>query len=479
MAVNSPASVAVDSTGNVYVVGSDKYVTKVNWSGLPEHIAGNGADFDNNAQTFWASLGVDPLRTKDAAGNVYTADKSHYQVTKTAAATGVVTIFAGNGSPGFSGDGGTAIQAGMAPTAIALDGAGNLYIADSYRVREVTTDGIIHTVAGNGGQSFAQSGEGGLAVDATVSPDAIAVDSQGNLFMGVRATYTVRVVGKDGIIHTIASGLNLLTGLTVDASGNVYVLDSDNQILKLTPEPAPPYISAVFDAASETATPLSPGKVIAIYGLGLGSWYTTVTATPSNGFFATELSGTTVSINGVAAPIYYASAIQVNAIVPYATTESTANITVSYNGTVTPPFTVNVAAASPSLFTYNASGSGQVAAINVSDGTLNTPAHPARIGDFIAFYATGEGPTSPAGVDGKLAPLMLPIPAPSAKVSVTIGGVPAALNYAGGVPGVVAGLMQINAQIPRGVTPGGYVPVVVTIGDSSTVSDAVWISVAN
>jgi uncharacterized protein (TIGR03437 family) len=140
---------------------------------------------------------------------------------------------------------------------------------------------------------------------------------------------------------------------------------------------------------------------------------------------------------------------------------------------------VNVAPTAPSLFTYDASGSGQVAAINVGDGTLNTAGNPARIGDFISFFATGAGQTSPGGVDGKLAPLTLPIPAPSAKVSVTIGGVPAVLNYAGGVPGAVAGLMQINAQIPKGVTPGGYVPVVVTIGDSSTVSDAVWISVSD
>ena len=132
-----------------------------------------------------------------------------------------------------------------------------------------------------------------------------------------------------------------------------------------------------------------------------------------------------------------------NAIVPYATTGSTADITVGYNGTITPVFTANVAVTAPGVFTYNASGSGEVAAINVSDGSLNTWASGAHW-RFRRTLCDRRG-----------------------------------ADIAGGVPGAVAGLMQINAQIPKGVTPGGYMPVVVTIGDSSTVSDAVWISVSN
>ncbi|HVW10840.1 MAG TPA: IPT/TIG domain-containing protein [Bryobacteraceae bacterium] len=468
MPVNSPASVAVDSTGNVYAVGADKYVMKISPSRNLTHIAGNGADFDNNATAFWSGFGVDPKRVTDSSGNVYVADSNHFQVQKIAAGTGAVTIVAGNGTFGFSGDGGLATAAQMyGPYAIALDGAGDLFIADNYRVREVTADGIIHTVAGNGGQAFYPNGDGGLAVDAQLFPDAIAVDRQGNLFIGVRGTNSVRYVGKDGIIHTIASGLNAPSGLTVDSSGNVYVLDFDSWVFKLAPVPTPSYISAVFDAASETATPVSPGKIIVIYGEGLGP-ATGVTATPANGFFGTELAGTTVSVNGVPAPVYYASSTQVNAIVPYATTGSTANVTVSYQGTVTPAFDVNVSPASPGIFTYNASGSGPAAVI--------PSGIPLRAGDWISLYVTGEGQTSPAGVDGKLA---IAPPGPIARVTVTIGGLPATLNYAGGVPGVVAGLMQINAQIPNGVAPGGYVPVVVTIGDSSTVDEAVWIAVSN
>jgi uncharacterized protein (TIGR03437 family) len=469
---NHPTGVAVDSAGNVYAVGADKYVTRAASSGLPSHFAGNGADIESDAKDFWTGLGVDPLRVTDAAGNVYTADKSHFQVTKTAAGSGVVTVVAGTGVWGFSGDGGPATEAQMyGPYAIALDGAGNLFIADNYRVREVTTDGIIHTVAGNGGQAFYPTGDEGPAVDAQLFPDAIAVDSQGNLFVAVHGTNSVRFVGKDGIIHTIASDLNGPSGLTADSSGNVYVYDFENRVFKLTPVPTPSYIGSVLNAASERAEPVSPGKIVAIYGGGLGP-ATGVTGTPSNGFFGTELAGTTVSVNGVAAPVFYASSTQVNAIVPYATTGTAANITVSYHGTVTPAFRVNVAPTSPGIFTANASGSGPAAVI--------ASEYPVRAGDAIAIYLTGEGQTSPAGVDGKIWPvslLPLPAPAPLAKVSVTIGGLPAAVSYAAGVPLSVAGLMQINVQIPKGVTPGGYVPVVVTIGDSSTVSDAVWVAV--
>jgi uncharacterized protein (TIGR03437 family) len=120
---------------------------------------------------------------------------------------------------------------------------------------------------------------------------------------------------------------------------------------------------------------------------------------------------------------------------------------------------------------------GQAAAVNYVDGTVNTAANPVKIGGFIELYATGEGQASPAGVDGKLAGL--PLPAPNLPVSVTVGGVNALLQYYGAAYGEVAGLMQVNVQIPACVATGGYVPVVLKVGNSSTVSGALWISVSN
>src|SRR6202035_2236751 len=95
------------------------------------------------------------------------------------------------------------------------------------------------------------------------------------------------------------------------------------------------------------------------------------------------------------------------------------------------------------------------AAVN-QDGSINSAGHPAPIGSFISLFATGEGQTSPAGVDGK--PAQVPLPHPLLPVTVTIAGQTVTPQYAGGAPGEVAGLMQVNVQIPSGMTPGAAVP---------------------
>jgi uncharacterized protein (TIGR03437 family) len=134
-----------------------------------------------------------------------------------------------------------------------------------------------------------------------------------------------------------------------------------------------------------------------------------------------------------------------------------------------------VTPSSPSLFTLNQSGAGQALAINAVDGTVNTAANPAKIGEYISFYATGESQTVPAGVDGKLGGPDLARPV--LPVSVTVDGLPAIVQYAGSVLGQVAGLMQVNVRIPDGIQPGGYVPVVLKVGDRSS-SPGVWIAIS-
>ncbi len=195
--------------------------------------------------------------------------------------------------------------------------------------------------------------------------------------------------------------------------------------------------------------------------------------------FGTQLAGTTVSFNGTPAPLIYTSATQVAAIVPYGidpALSAMTQVTVSYQGSVSSAFSVPVAASSSSLFTANQTGAGQIATINATTGAYNEAAHPAKVGDFLELFATGEGQTTPAGVDGKLA--TVPYPTPNLPVSVTVGGIPAVVSYKGGAPTEVAGLMQIDIQIPPGVSPGGYIPIVLKVGDASTVAGAVWIAVA-
>lgn len=234
-------------------------------------------------------------------------------------------------------------------------------------------------------------------------------------------------------------------------------------------------ITAVVDAASQQASPLSPGKIVVIYGAGLGPAQL-VQNQASNGQFGTQAGGTAVSFNGIAAPVLYASETQVAAIVPYSITATTAQVTVASKGETSAGFSVTVAPAAPSMFTLNQTGAGQAAAINAVDGTPNSAANPVKTGGYISLYATGEGQTSPGGVDGALSSAST---RPLLPVSATVGGIPAMVQFAGEAPGQVAGLLQVNVQIPSQVQPGGYVPVVLHVGDASTTPDAVWIAVGN
>src|SRR5262249_10554600 len=120
----------------------------------------------------------------------------------------------------------------------------------------------------------------------------------------------------------------------------------------------------------------------------------------------------------------------------------------------------DIARTAPALFTLSGSGSGQVLAIN-QDRSINDAAHPAPAGTFITLYATGEGETNPPGQNGL--PARVPLPLPVLPVTVSIGGRSATVQYAGGAPGIVAGVMQVNVQIPTGLTAGA-VPIVLTAG---------------
>ena len=225
-----------------------------------------------------------------------------------------------------------------------------------------------------------------------------------------------------------------------------------------------PIVNTVGSAASYASGVVSPGEIVVLFGSGLGPAQFAGLTLNSAGLVATEAGGTTVKFNGVAAPMIYSLAAQVAAIVPYEVSGSTAQVTVTYNGQTSAPFSVNVAASVPALFTAQSSGSGQAAALN-QDYSLNSITHPAAAGSVIQLFGTGEGQTTPAGVDGKLA--TAPYPKPIQSVSVTIGGMPATVDYAGGAPGEVAGVFQVDATIPAGVF-GSTVPVVVTVGNGTS-----------
>src|ERR1017187_5841643 len=170
--------------------------------------------------------------------------------------------------------------------------------------------------------------------------------------------------------------------------------------------------------------------------------------------------------HGVPAPLIYTVENQLSAVVPYAVAgKSSTQVQVEYRGTRSAPVTLQLAPVSPAIFTLDSSGRGAGAILN-QDSSVNSPANPARIGFVVSIFATGEGQTSPGGVDGK--PGSDPVPHPIFPVSVTIGGQIVTPTYAGGAPGNVAGLMQVNVQVPIGIQTGSAVPVLLKGGNESS-----------
>ncbi|MDQ6836984.1 MAG: NHL repeat-containing protein [Actinomycetota bacterium] len=256
--LGTPQSVALDQAGNLYIADTGNGdVRKVTPAGIISTVAGNGmfADSGDGGPATAAALGLPYGVVVDQAGNLYIADNFNNNVRKVTAATGIITTVAGDPtgmSAGFSGDGNAATAALLSsPQAVALDAAGNLYIDDSgnQRIREVTaSSGIITTVAGNG--SFGFSGDGGLATSAALgNPGGVAVDAAGNLFIADSGNQRVReVTASSGIITTVAgngttgfsgdggpataAGLNSPQGVALDTAGNLYIADQGNHVVR-------------------------------------------------------------------------------------------------------------------------------------------------------------------------------------------------------------------------------------------------------
>lgn len=243
-------------------------------------------------------------------------------------------------------------------------------------------------------------------------------------------------------------------------SGHGLRVALDMPVSVLDPRPA-----GITNAASEAGGPVAPGEIVCIRGTNIGPVNAASLRLDDRGLVANELSGIRILFDGIAAPLLYISAVQVNAIVPYeVASKASILMTVESQGQTSEPVTLAVAQSNPALFTIDASGRGQGAILN-QDGSLNSATKPAQRGTVVTLYATGEGQTNPPGVNGKLADGLTPIPV--LPVMLFIGGVKADIQYVGGAPGQVAGLLKIDAMIPDAVG-SGLQPVSLQVGDVSS-----------
>jgi sugar lactone lactonase YvrE len=234
---------AVDGAANLYISDSgNNRIRKVDTNGIITTVVGGGVSGDGVAATS-ASLSFPCGIALDGNGNLFIADSGNQRIRRVDT-NGIITTVAGKSSAGFSGDGGAATNATLNyPQSVAVDGVGNLFIADSgnQRIRRVDTNGIITTVAGNGSSSF--SGDGGLATNASISsPYGVAVDGYGDLIVADTGHNRIRQVDSYGIITTVAgtntSGymgdgvaatnapLYFPTGVTMDSYGRILFADT-------------------------------------------------------------------------------------------------------------------------------------------------------------------------------------------------------------------------------------------------------------
>ena len=512
--LNFPFGLAVDKSGALYIAdGLNNRVRKVS-GGVITTVAGNGtAGFaGDNAAATSAQLNNPTGVAVDSSGNLYIADSGNNLVRKVA--NGTITTFAGSNSAGagYSGDGGTATNGqlnnpvGVAvdasgnvyiadagnnavrqvgggniitaavgfthPDGVAIDSSGNLYVADTVARRIVKySGGVYTTVAGTGQPAFGgDDGPGALA--SLNAPMGLAVDASGNVYIADTLNGRIRKLTPSGTITTIAgtgalyfsgdggpatqAAMYFPRGVAVDPSGNIYIADTANSVVRqLQGGALPVSANGVVNAAS-FAPQISPGALATVFGSNFA-----LRNASANAPLPLSLAGISVSVNGRSAPMLYVTPTQVNFQVPWETALGTATVTVNVNGGASNSISVSVLGAAPGLF---ATSSGH-AAVQNSDFSLNDPGNPAKVGSTIVAYLSGSGPVSPAVADGAATPLG-PLVSATSQSSATIGSSTAQVAFAGLAPGFV-GLVQVNIVVPSDLQTGDY-PLAITIGNETS-----------
>jgi uncharacterized protein (TIGR03437 family) len=466
-----PSGVSFDSSGNLYIADTGNHVIRmVTSAGIISTIAGDntGGYAGDGAAATLAELEFPGATAVDSSGNIYIADSGNAAIREIIAGT-INTLFGpGNGSLLFD------------PESLLLDGQGNLYVCDGDGLRVLKfnlTTKVETVVAGNGNDGF--SGDYGPATDAELSdPRSIALDSKGNLYIADTNNQRIRKVYPDGTIATIAGfGLpgyfgdggpasNALLsaphGVAVDASGNVYVSDTENNVIRLL-TPVSPSITTggVVNAASFTAQ-VSPGSLATIFGKNFtGTLLSAGASLP----LPASLGGISVTVNGKTAPVLYVNTSQINFQIPWETSTGTAAIVVSSGGIASPAVNVTVVAAAPGLFVQGSHAIVQ----NFPDFSLNSSGNPAKVGSTIIAYFTGGGKVSPAVADGAAAGDN-PVSTVVSSVTATIGGQSATVSSASLAPGFV-GLWQANITVPTVATAGDYPLILSAEGQSSAAAN--------
>ncbi len=511
-------AVAVDNAGNIYISEGER-VRKVNTAGVISTYAGDGTvGFSGDGGPATSARVLPEGLAIDNAGNLYIVESLNQRVRKVDA-SGIITTIAGNGSPGFSGDGGPATSAQLGdPRGVAVDSAGNVYIADTsnLRIRKVDTAGIITTVAGNGNVQAA--GDGGPATSASFDrPVTVAVDGVGNFY--ISEGRRIRKVDTAGIISTVAgtaqlgftgdggpaagSRLSGVQGLAVDRAGNLYIADSNNQRIRkidasgnintVAGNGAPGTMAPLGDGGPATSASLRNPVDLAFDGSGsfyiadaghnrirkvsAGAAVTGISASPTSLTFSFTAGGEAPAsqmLNVFSSGSALTFTVTASAtggswltVTPASgTTPGTLTVSVnaagltpgSYQGTITltPGGTGNTPQSIAVTLTVNGPG----APVITSNGVVNATGYQNKLAPDTVFVVFGSG-MGPAALAAAAAPYPDSLGGTSITFTPTGGGAAITAKMVYTVAGQVAGLL------PSSIAPGIYAVRVIYNGQPS------------
>jgi uncharacterized protein (TIGR03437 family) len=483
--LNMPSRVFVSAAGAVFIADQfNERIRKVTPDGIITTLAGSTQGYcGDGGQAIRACLNGPLDVITDAAGNVFFADSGN-NVIRRVDTSGIITTIAGNGTQGYGGDGGAATKATLnGPRGVALSPSGDLYISDAgnNRIRKVS-NGQITTVAGTGVAGF--TGDGGPGASAEIAASgSLRFDAGGNLYIPVTSSHRVRVLLANGTIYTVAGNgvagfsgdggpaisAEIQTGaLAITPSGAIYLADASNERIRLlTPVPQPPtiYVSGIVPACSKS-TSVQSGSWISIYGTNLAP-----TPTSWNGDFPTKLGGTTVTIDGKPAYIWFVSPGQINVQAPDDNTFGAVSVVVttpygSFSSTVTlaqyaPCFSLLDAIHPAAIVATSGPGNTGLGYDIIGPvGEFSFPTRPLVPGEIVTLFGVGFGATTPSIPAGQI----VTAAAPSVVIpQISIGGIPAQVLFAGIVE---AGLFQFNVVVPN--APSGDQELLAVVGGVPT-----------